>query len=154
MIRSTRSLIAFALLITIATGCDFLGGNSSDKDPVDAYIGFIGEGITPTAPLVAPDTAQAGQAFDVTVTTFGFSSCVQAVREEVERAPMRTTITPYDGGNGHQTACTWVIAEMPRTISVTFREPGMGTIAVNGRDRLWTNNLDKLVTLTHTVIVE
>ncbi len=152
MLKSIRVLVTFVLLITVGAGCDFLGGNSSDKDAVDAYIGFIGEGITPTDPLVAPDTAQAGQAFDVTVTTFGSSSCVQAVREEVERAPMRTTITPYDGGNRHQTACNWIIAEMERTIAVTFEEPGEATIVVNGRDR-WVDNPEPL-TLTHTLTVE
>ncbi|MFO8231382.1 MAG: hypothetical protein R6U20_01820 [Longimonas sp.] len=148
MLKSTRALITFALLIGVTTGCDFLGGSNDAQE----VVGFIGEDIVSTAPLAAPDTVQAGTSFDVTVTTFGPNLCWQASREEVEREPMRVSITPYDKSPSGDAVCADAIAEMERTVSVTFEEHGEATIVVNGRDRWFDDPEPK--TLTHTVIVE
>lgn len=146
----TYNAAALLLLVLFwsGTACDFLGG-SNDTEEV---IGFVTEDITATPPLVAPDTVQAGEPFEITVTTFGPNLCWQAAREEVVREPMRVTITPYDRAPAGNTACADAIAEMERTISAQFDTLGEAAIVVNGRTG-WVNDPEP-VTLTHTVTVE
>ena len=139
-------------LLVIATGCDFLGGSNASTDPLpEEALGILNEDYFES--LVAPDTVQINTEFDVTITTFGPSSCYSAAREEVDRAPMRVAITVYDEYATGNVACAAVISPLPRTISISFEETGEATIEVNGRRPGSVSDPEPL-TLTHTVTVE
>jgi hypothetical protein len=152
MLKPTRALITFALLIGVATGCDFLGGSNAATDPPPKEaLGILDDEYY--KPLDAPDTVQVNTEFDVTITTFGPSSCYSAAREEVERATMRVEITVYDQYETGNVACAAVIAPLSRTVSMAFENTGEATIELNGR-RPGPVDDPEPTTLTHTVIVE
>ena len=144
MPMSIRSLITFALLTGIATGCALLGDNGTS-------LGILNDDYY--EPLVAPDTVQVNTEFDITITTFGPNSCYSAAREEIERAPMRVEIAVYDQYETGDVACQDVIFPLSRTISMAFANAGEATIELNGRRPGPVDDPEPL-TLTHTVIVE
>jgi hypothetical protein len=93
---------------------------------------------SPGAPrpgVTAPDTVQAGVAFPVVVTTVGPTVCWMASGAQVDmQQPGIATITPFDfTPEDHWTACGDALVELPRTVIVTFPQPGEAALRVQGR---------------------
>ena len=47
-------------------------------------------------PLIAPDQAQVGVPFEVTIATYGGSGCIRPAPSEVQPEVSAASITPYD----------------------------------------------------------
>lgn len=122
----TRALVAACLLLA---GCDSYAF-SWDSSTGTVIVGFVDGGTSVGIVLEAPDTVLAGSAFDVTVNTFGSSSCVRAERLDVEVTGAVARLTPYDRVAPAGSPCTPDLSAHPHTASVTFASPGPATLEV------------------------
>lgn len=86
---------------------------------------------TAAAPLVAPDTVEAGVDFPVTVTTLG-GGCERGGETESEVRGGVATVTPYDYTHLHA-ACPDILRTFVHTASVRFTVPGEATVRAQGR---------------------
>lgn len=82
--------------------------------------------------LEAPETVRAGEAFTVTVRTYA-SACWKADGAEVVAAARSAVITPYDRTPPDDVSCPQEVVRLPRTLQLTFGEPGPAVIRVAGR---------------------
>lgn len=128
--RSGMSALAVTLgLVLGAAGCT----SSTGVNEVTT-IGVIEELNTGEDAIVVPDVVQAGEEFEVTVTTSGRNSCVREDRTEVEVEGSSAEITPYDVTSERSDGgCAQVIVHLTRTETITFDEPGPALIVVYGR---------------------
>ena len=88
--------------------------------------------LSPRAPLVAPDTVAAGEAFDVVVTTIGLSGCWRVGGQEVQVGNGVVTLTPADVHSGAH-VCTQILSDLRHSSRVTIATPGEWTLRVAGR---------------------
>lgn len=121
LLRYSTGLIALVLL----AGC------SGIFDPGwERVVGMTGDSGT-LPPLTLPASAKRGESFDVTVTTYGSSSCTRADGAETSVRGLVAEITPYDlvsrGG-----ICTADLHSFPRTVTLRFAEAGEAIVRVNG----------------------
>jgi hypothetical protein len=123
-------LLSFALCatLTLLPAC----GNLTGSDPSQRQPGVISSRYLRANPVTAPESVQAGVPFDVVITTLGFSGCWQAGGAHTETAGQVATLTPFDYVRT-QSACTAMLAELSRTVSVRFDEPGSALLRVEGR---------------------
>jgi hypothetical protein len=91
-----------------------------------------GSVLAPRAPLVAPDTVAAGEAFDVEVTTIGLNGCWRAGGQSVQVEDGVVTLTPSDVRSGAH-VCTQILSELRHSSRVTLATPGEWTLRVAGR---------------------
>ncbi len=131
----------FAALSIAAIACQESTAARSERS-----IGFI-ENEPADRVISAPSTVTAGQAFDVTVTTYG-NSCVSAAGADVEIDGITARITPYDFRRTDQT-CLDYSAPYPRTVQLRFDLSGEGIIRVSGR----SHQSSQLVTVQRSVFV-
>lgn len=96
--------------------------------------GLLLTGDAPMTSLVAPETARAGERFDVTVSSFGSGNCTRPARDQVRVTGLRAEIRLYDFQGGAATGCTRDLRQFPRTVRLTFDRPGRAEIVVIGRD--------------------
>lgn len=125
-----RRLLAAACVLLAACDAYAFAWDSSTGTVV---VGFVSNGVSGTVIIEAPDTVLAGSAFEVTVNTFGSSSCVRAERLDVEVTDSVARLTPYDRVAPAGTPCTEDLSAHPRVASVTFPSRGTGTLEVLGR---------------------
>jgi len=123
-------MLAAACVLLAACDAYAFGWDSSTGTVV---VGFVSNGVSGTVIIEAPDTVQAGSAFEVTVNTFGSSSCVRAERLDVEVTDSVARLTPYDRVAPEGIPCTEDFSAHPRAASVTFPSRGTGTLEVLGR---------------------
>jgi hypothetical protein len=88
--------------------------------------------------LSAPDTVNAGVAFQAVVTTIGASGCWEADGATTNMTALQATITPYDFvrsrfADGSPMFCTAALVSLPRTVTITFAQAGEARIRVEGR---------------------
>lgn len=84
--------------------------------------------------ITVPNTAQAGQAFEVVITTTGRNGCVREGHTELEVDGSTAEITPYDiTAERSDEGCTQALVRFTRTVEVTFDVPGVATVVVFGR---------------------
>ena len=124
-----RRLAAACLLLAACDAYAFAWDSSTGV----LIVGFVGGGTSIGIVLEAPDTVLAGSAFEVTVNTFGSSSCVRAERLDVEVTGAVARLTPYDLVAPPDTPCTADLGAHAHTASVTFASPGTATLEVLGR---------------------
>lgn len=124
-----RVLLAAALGLAACDGYAFAWDGSTGT----LVVGFVWDGGTGTVIIEAPDTVAAGRAFDVTVNTFGSSSCVRAERLDVEVTGSVARLTPYDRVAPSNVACTQDFGAHPHTAPVTFATAGSATLEAHGR---------------------
>ncbi|HKR08577.1 MAG TPA: hypothetical protein VJS39_05265 [Gemmatimonadaceae bacterium] len=140
-----RAVLLALILTSVACGGSFFALNET------RVIGNIETGGNQQV-IQAPATAQYGQAFDVTVTTFG-DSCVQAAGADVATNGATITITPYDVHRDG--TCLDYNAPYPRSVKVQFKVVGTDTLRVKGRsDRGDIITTDRLVEITPAVILD
>jgi len=123
-------MLAAACVLLAACDAYAFGWDSSTGTVV---IGFVSNGASGTVIIEAPDTVLAGSAFEVTVNTFGSSSCVRPERLDVEMADSVARLTPYDRVAPASTPCTDDLRAHPHVASVTFPSRGSGMLEVLGR---------------------
>lgn len=117
-----------------------------DSNGWQRQVGWIDED-TGGPPFSAPDTVRAGADFDVTVTTYGSSSCTQADGADVRRVEGVVEITPYDRVPSGGAECTADLAPHPRIVQVRIDEPGAATLRVSGRGSDGIVHFDRVVTV-------
>ena len=122
-------LVAACVLLAACDAYAF-GWDSSTGTVV---IGFVSNGVSGTVIIEAPDTVLAGSSFDVTVNTFGSSSCVRAERLDVEVTDSVARLTPYDRVAPAGIPCTEDLRVHPHVASVTFPSRGDRMLEVLGR---------------------
>jgi hypothetical protein len=126
--RFAHTLIAAALGITLAS-CDDSTGPSGDWE-ID--FGLLLPELS-RAPMIAiPLNIVAGQPVNVTINTFGSSTCIRPAGVVVEGAGSRVqTLTPLDSV-GVRRACTDDLAQHQHPTVLTFAQTGEATIRVRG----------------------
>ena len=87
-----------------------------------------------TAPglVMAPDTVDAGVAFQVSTQTVGPSGCWRPDGQTVATLGRVVVIRPYDSHSGSE-LCTDALLFLPRASTVVLNEPGEWTLRVTGR---------------------
>jgi hypothetical protein len=96
----------------------------------DRTVGIITNGYSAQV-IKAPDTVSANQSFEITVYSFGSSSCTIPDHVDLDISGLRATITPHDRSSG-QFTCTSDIAARPHPVQLRFGHPGIATIHVIG----------------------
>ncbi|HEX7240692.1 MAG TPA: hypothetical protein VF263_10520 [Longimicrobiaceae bacterium] len=96
--------------------------------------GAAGGPGAPRPGVTAPDTVRAGAPFPVVVTTVGPTVCWAAAGAQVEMQPGVANITPFDYTPEDQwTACGDALLELPRSVTISFPQPGDAVLRVMGR---------------------
>ncbi len=89
------------------------------------------------AVVTVPDTVKAGAAFDAEIATVGLGTCYEAAGAETELSGNLAVVVPFDrlkgGAGGDEMPCTLLAATLPRTVRLTFPEPGEAILRVKGR---------------------
>lgn len=124
-----RLAVATVLLLAACDAYAFAWDSSTGT----LVVGFVWNGGSGTVIIEAPETVTAGQAFEVTVNSFGSSSCVRADRLDVAVAGSVARLTPYDRVAPTDTPCTEDFGAHPHTASVTFTTPGPAVLEAHGR---------------------
>jgi hypothetical protein len=125
-----------------------LACHSSPLDPgTKRVVGTIDVGVTSFQVIEAPAEASPGQAFTVTVSTFG-NSCVTAAGADVTIDGLVATITPYDVVTT-DVVCLDYLKAYPRAVRLSFAEAGAATIRVKGL----SDSQPGLVTVEHSLVV-
>lgn len=88
--------------------------------------------LVPSPVVLAPDTVDAGRAFDVVVTTIGPNGCWAASDQQVEVRDGVVDLTPTDMHSGAQ-ACTEILLYLGHRATLTLDEPGEWMLRVIGR---------------------
>jgi hypothetical protein len=88
--------------------------------------------LVPARILEAPDTVNAGESFEVMVTTIGLSGCWSAVGQTVARMAGVIELTPSDAHSG-AAVCTHVLLDLEHRSSVAIDTPGAWILRVRGR---------------------
>lgn len=109
--------------------------------------------LAPPRVIIAPDSVDAGVAFDVTVTTIGLSGCWAAAGEWVGQGDGVLEIIPTDVHSGAE-VCTDMLSYLAHPSRVRLDTPGEWTIRVKGRrlrhgDEVW----EELVTAERRIVV-
>jgi hypothetical protein len=135
---------AFVLLAGLPLGCS----NSTDPDDWSRQIGRLEPSMSAVQAVQVPATARAGEAFVVTITTLGSSSCTREDGASVDRGTTSATITPYDRVAPSGSVCTEDLHAFPRSVTLKFLQAGTATVRIIGR------GLDgKPVTIDQTIQV-
>lgn len=150
--KFVSNYLALPLLVValLFSGCDLM---SSDDDSPAVEVGIVAwetdasnsasaqtynaskEPYTEDfEPLTAPNTAQAGESFEVEVRTVAPNGCYEADRVETEQDALLIEITPYDlDRTDAEGACPDVIGLIKRTLNLQFDTPGEALIRLNGQ---------------------
>jgi hypothetical protein len=97
---------------------------SSEPSSVRA-LGLVLEGTPPMTSLGSP--------FQVTVSTFGSSSCTRPDGYTTVATAARIEVRPYDINAAYQSACTDDLGRFPRVLLLQFDQPGTAEVVVIGR---------------------
>ena len=125
-----RRAAVLAAGLALAACVDYFAWDSSTGVVV---IGWVGDGAVIEVIIEAPDTVSAGSAFDVTVNTFGSSSCTRPERLDVEVTGQVARLTPYDLVPTGDVECTADFGAHPHQAEVMFPTAGHATLEVLGR---------------------
>lgn len=172
---SHKRVWAVLLALGLAAGCaDEVTGPGARRAPgvlaISGWIGNVPARVTNgggdlnwdrrpgmdeiSAPeiLVAPDTVQVGQAFDVTAYTVGNGGCWRADGETVHIEGRVIVLKPYDAHSGSE-VCTLILLFLPHRTSVVLTEAGEWTLRVQGRRlRMGDTVSDEPITAEKTII--
>jgi hypothetical protein len=80
----------------------------------------------------APERVAVNQEVEITVITYGSSSCITPDGADVEVTGHLAVVTPYDRVPTGEVACTADLASHPRPVRLTFAEGGPALIRVMG----------------------
>lgn len=121
------------MLLAFLTGCNLIGSGPASRVEVRPGVIVLDDGTSDVSLSAA--TIDVGETLTVTVSTFGSGSCIRPADADVDVRGLQATIAVMDSvfipGPGE--ACTMDLAGHPRTVSVSFSEPGHATIRLVGR---------------------
>jgi hypothetical protein len=115
----------------------------------DVEIGVVDHHGESEEVLVAPSSARVGEAFTVTVNTYG-GGCHEAEWMLVETTSDAAELTPYD--RVRDGVCTAVLNRLPHEAELAFSTPGEKILRVHGR-RVGPQ-LDAPTSLSHSITIE
>jgi hypothetical protein len=116
-----------------------LAGILACSDPNDTrrVIGLIDAGGEPASTVDLPNDAVRGQPLEVTVYTFGSSSCTTPDGAGLEVEGLVARITPYDLVPANTSvACTADMARFAHPVTLRFYREGVATLRIVG----WTSH--------------
>jgi hypothetical protein len=141
-----------ALFLAHVRGSTASGGENPAT--VAGIVSFHADGTTGV--INAPATVQAGEAFQVTVNTFG-GGCETAGNTQVALSDDGATLAVFDQttATSPDVVCTAILKRLAHTVNLTFDKPGEYTLAVVGR-RVGPETPAEGIpfTVEHTVTVE
>lgn len=117
--RRARPVLLLALM-----SCSTLTGEDWTREP-----GFIDVGLSA---ITAPASVQVNTDFQITVRSFGSSTCTRADGHILNLSPSLAAIWLFDLVAPPGTACTDDLREFPRTLAIRFTATGTATIELNG----------------------
>ena len=140
------SLSRLAICFVLLGACSILTGPERRRviGVIDPESGLVS--------LRAPDTAAARTPFEVTVTTYGSSTCTRADGAEVSVTGVIAEIVPYDFERVEGT-CTADLAPFPRDVALRFDTAGEAVVRVRGRRPSYEPGGDSLATVEALVVV-
>jgi hypothetical protein len=108
-----------------------LAGVLACSDPSDTrrVIGLIGDG---PAGVDLPTDIIRGQPFEVTVYTFGSSSCTTPDGAELKMEGLVARVTPYDLVPTADVPCTADMAPFAHPVTLRFDSKGVATLRIVG----------------------
>ena len=91
-----------------------------------------GNVLTAPQPILAPDTVQAGNPFDVVVSTIGLDGCWRAGGETKDVRDGVVELAPFDVHSG-ASICTDIVQYLQHHVVLELPAPGVWAIRVQGR---------------------
>lgn len=126
--RIAHTLIAAALGVTAASCAD----STEPSGDWEVDFGLLLPELSRAPVIAVPLNIVAGQPVNVTINTFGSSTCIRPAGVVIEGAGSRLqTLTPLDSV-GVRRACTDDLAQHEHPTVLTFAQPGNATIRVRG----------------------
>jgi hypothetical protein len=109
--------------------------------------------LTAAAVLVAPDTVEAGEAFQITTHTVGPNGCWRSDGQVVNTFGRIVVLKPYDSHSGSE-VCTEALTFLAHASTVVLYEIGEWTLRVDGRRlRMGDTVREEPVSARRTIIV-
>jgi hypothetical protein len=108
-------------------------GAATDPNGWQRVVGWANPEMSSVQAIRFPAQVVANQAFDVTITTQGSSSCTRADGATAAVEQNVAVVTPYDLIAPANTPCTRDLRAFPRTVSVKLASSGPATIRLNTR---------------------
>ena len=105
----------------------------ADPNGWQRVVGWANPEMSSVQAIRFPSDVVANQAFDVTISTLGSSSCTRADGANATVEQNMAVVTPYDFVAPPNTPCTRDLRTFARTVSVTFPAPGPATVRLNTR---------------------
>lgn len=127
--KSMRYVLSGILVLSaLMVGCSDITGTVESRE-----IGVF-MGVTLLDPVISlPDTVNAGEAFQVGIVTYG-GGCHRKGEVEKIWTGGGVTLTPYDYRNERRRDCSIDIQAFDHVAEVTFTEPGVGIVRIQGRE--------------------
>ena len=130
-------------------GCSLLLGCQNPTGAYQTVIGTIDVGVATSPGVIqGPATGSVGERLEFTVSTFG-NSCISSLGANVVVDGLLATVTPYDREYRGPIACLDYLKAYPRTVTVSFAQPGNAIVRVQGR----SDNKNGLVSVDHVVSI-
>lgn len=124
--RTTPLALGITAVSFLLLACaDVQGPGAERQEP--GIIAFYGEDVV----ISAPDTVARGQAFPVTVRTYG-GGCTSKGPTHLETAGLHATVLPFDIDSGAH-ICTSILNVFLHTADVRFDLAGTATVVFRGR---------------------
>jgi hypothetical protein len=109
--------------------------------------------FTAPAVLVAPDTVEAGEPFEVTTNTIGMNGCWRSDGQTTARLGRTAIVKPYDSHSGSE-VCTEILLYLAHSSTLVLEEPGEWTLRVDGRRlRVGDDAWEEPISAKRTIIV-
>ena len=121
------SLVAAVLL---TAGClSILGGEQWERVPGSIDVESVLQGS-----LAVPAEATVGVPFQITVTTYGSSSCTRPGDTETGGEGLVAVVRPFDWSRTGDAVCTADLRAYSRTVALRFDEAGEATVRLIGQE--------------------
>lgn len=130
---SVNRILVLAIAALVA-GCSSVTGNDDDEVVDERVIGLL---VTQEhdPQIVAPDTVNVGETFEVSIRTYGLSSCWEMDGTEVHADGLAATVIPFDVHLAQRViGCRAVVREFEHVATLGFDRPGSAVLTVHGRN--------------------
>jgi hypothetical protein len=129
-----KNPFVWLLTLPLLAACPSATDSGTDGPPLeeDRKVGIVHSPYLRAKALAAPATVKAGQTFQATVTTLGYSGCWRTAGEDVTNADKQATVRPYDRVQGE--VCTAALVQIRHVVNLRFDTPGTAKIVVQGRN--------------------